>query len=255
MTTPANTVKKGGARFYVDPVTNDEAIGVTSVLNNLPKPFLAFWRAKVVAESAFDGFGALADFVQRGDRDAAIDWLKRAPGRSTGNSATIGTDVHDLCERIAKGENVDPVHPDLQPYVDGFKAFIAEFKPEFLFLEQTVWSEKHGYAGSFDAIAKIDGQTVIIDWKTTKSGVHAEVALQLAAYANADYILNEDGTRTDLPKIDAAAVVHLRPDKWGLHPIRHGDPDLMETFLSLMTVGTWEKQGSKKTVGKAQQSL
>ena len=176
MTSPVNAVKKGGSRFYVDPKTNQEAIGVTSVLNNLPKPFLAFWRAKVVAESAFDGFGALADFVRRGDRDAATDWLKRAPGRSTGNSAQIGTDVHDLCERIARGEDIGPIHPDLQPYIDGFNSFIEEFSPEFLFLEETVWSEKHGYAGSFDAIAVIDGKTLIIDWKTTKSGVHAEIS-------------------------------------------------------------------------------
>ena len=87
------------------------------------------------------------------DRVGAIDYLKRAPMRSTGGAADTGTEVHDLCEQMARGQRLGRVHPDLQPFLQGFQEFLDEFTPEFLFLEETVWSDTHGYAGSFDAIA------------------------------------------------------------------------------------------------------
>ena len=251
MTQPKiDTVKKSGTRFYCSPDDNEVRLpGVTSILDQLPKPFLAFWRAKVCSEAALDNLEILVGMALKGERDAAVDYLKKAPQRSTGNSATIGSEVHDLCERIARGEDVGRVHPDHRPYLVGFENFIKEFKPEFLFIEDTVWSDTHGYAGSFDAMLKIDGETIIADWKTTRSGVHAEVALQLSAYANADHIIKPDGTKVDIPTVDSAMVCHLRPERTQLVPVST-DPQLFDTFLALRTVWEWSQSMSKRAVGK-----
>src|SRR5690606_2486365 len=150
--------------------------------------------------------------VAAGDREGAIDYLKRAPVRDTGEAADLGSEVHDLVERIARGQDVGPVHPDLVPYVEAFEAFLSDFEPEFLLMEETVWNEEHGYAGSFDAIARFGDEVVVLDYKTTRSGVYPEVALQLTAYSRAEYVLKADGSREDIPSIDAGAVVHLRPE-------------------------------------------
>jgi hypothetical protein len=250
MTTPkVSTVKKGGSRFYVHPTSRLQVPGVTSVVGMLPKDFLKFWAAKMTAEAAVDNIGAVVQMAVNGDRDGAVDYLKRAHMRSVGKSADIGTDVHDLVERISRGETVARVHPDLQVFVDHFNEYMADFQPEYLHLEETVWSEKYGYAGSFDAIAKIHGETIIIDNKTTKSGVHGEVAIQMAAYANADYIIDADGEQKPIPKLDGAAVLHLRPEGWQLVPVSITD-EVFEVFLSLMKVHKWDKDLSKGVLGR-----
>ena len=251
MTQPTiDTVKKSGTRFYVDPNDADNRLpGVTSILNMLPKPFLQYWRAKIVAECAADNLEIVTSMMLKGEREAAIDYLKKSPQRSTGNSATIGTDVHNLCERIARGEDVGRVHPDHRPYLVGFESFIKDFEPEFLFVEETVWSDTHKYAGSFDAIVKIDGETICTDVKTTRSGVHSEVALQLSAYSNADHILKPDGSTVPIPTIDSCAVIHLRPERAQLVPVSN-DPSLFDTFKSLRTVWEWDQGMSKRAVGK-----
>lgn len=250
MTTPAvPTIKQGGSRFYVHPLTDQKAVGVTSVLNMLPKDFLKFWAAKMTAEAAVDQFGTLASFVADGRRDDAVDWLKRAHTRSVGDAANVGSEVHEMCERLARGLELPALHPDIAVFVDHFREFIDIFQPEFLFVEETVWSETHGYAGSFDAIARIGNEVVILDNKTTKSGVHAEVALQLSAYERADYILRPDGTQVELPRLDAAAVLHLRPEGWHLVPIQTSD-EAFAVFLALKEVMEWEKRLSKAVIGK-----
>lgn len=251
MTTPKiRTVKRGGSRFYVHPdKTFGQVPGVTSVVGQLPKEFLKFWTAKLTAETAVDNIGAVVQMVTNGDRDGAIDYLKRAHFRNTAKAADMGSEAHEVFEKMSLGEPIGRQHPDMEPFVRGFQAFLDQVEPEFLHIEETVWSTDPGYAGSFDSIVRIAGEKldqeedaiVILDNKTTRSGVHADVALQLNAYANADFILNKDGSTTPLPDINAAAVVHVRPEGWQLVPVRLGD-DIFELFCSLIPVVSWERE-------------
>lgn len=248
MTTPKiNTISRGGARLYVHPETADKVPGVTSIINMLPKGFLKFWAAKAVAEYAVDNLGEVVGLAMR-DRDATIDLLKRAPDRDTRKAAETGSEVHDVFESMAQGNRPRRLHPDIQVYADHFDAFLQEFQPEFIHLEETVWSEKHSYAGSFDVLAKIDGQLVIGDWKTTRSGVHEEVALQLAAYRHADYIVRPDGGTVPLPKVDGGFVLHVRPEGWGLYPIQCDDV-VFQYFLHLREVFDWDRSVKGGVIG------
>lgn len=250
MTDPAvRTFNKGGGRFYADDLTGTIAPSVTSITGCLPKKALQYWAAKMVAQAAVEEFGTLASMVSTGNPSGAIDYLKRAPGRSSGKAAQTGSDVHELCERIGRGE--DPrVHPDLVGFTDTYKRFIREFEVGFMEIEATAWSDTHNYAGTLDSIVIIDGETVILDIKTGASGVWPDVALQLCAYARADCLLAPNGERRPLPQIDAAAALHLRPDGYSLIPIRIGD-DVFETFLALSQVASWERETSKTVVGKS----
>lgn len=244
-----NTIKRGDSRFYVDGDTGAKVPGVTSIVGMLPKGFLQFWAAKMVAECAVDNMGAVVGLALN-DKSGAVDYLKGAPRRFTAQAGDTGTAAHSIFERMARGEGMGRVHPDLRRYAEHFAEFLEEVQPEFLFLEDAVWSDTHNYAGSFDAIAKIGGETVMIDWKTTRSGVHEEVALQLSAYANADHIvLAETGENVPIPKIDACAVLHVRPEAWKLVPVKHS-PEMFQTFLHLRKIFDWEKELKKGVIGR-----
>ena len=120
MTVPKlRTVNRGGARYYLHPETQEKAVGVTSVLNMLPKEFLKFWAAKVVAEEAFDRFGVLSSYVVAQDREAAVKWLKTAHQRNTGAAAMKGTEIHEMVEAIIDQGGIPKGMPKAPPSVAG----------------------------------------------------------------------------------------------------------------------------------------
>ena len=111
MTTPKiETITRKGGRWYVHPVTGLKRIGVTSVLRMLPKPFLQYWAAKVVAEEAVESIGAVMNLITADNRSGAIDFLKRAPGRSSGAAAETGTRLHSIAEVLNRGEDPGMIH-------------------------------------------------------------------------------------------------------------------------------------------------
>ena len=268
MTSPKiNTIRRGGSRLYVHPADGEKVPGVTSVLNMLPKSFLKFWAAKAVATAAVENLGSVVGLAMN-DPEGAIDFLKRAPDRDVRQAADNGTAVHEMFEAKAKalmgaGDAPTRVDPTLAPYAAIFDGFVETFKPEFLILEGTVWSETYGFAGSFDFIAWVtDPETgerllVIGDWKTTRSGVHEEVALQLAAYAHADYIVTPEGERQDIPPITAGIVVHVaaedktdpKSDIVGKVVPARIDDEVFETFKALQVVWAWDRDGKKEVLG------
>jgi hypothetical protein len=244
-----STVKRGGSRFYVEPVTQDKVPGVTSILNMLPKPFLQYWSAKMVAEFAVENFSAYSALIMNGQKQAAIDVLKGAPRRYTQGRADIGSEVHDLYERLSRGEDIGQVHPDYQPYIDHFNRWVDRFQPEFLFNEETVWSDKHRYAGSFDFIAKVEDEIVVGDFKTTKA-TYPEVALQLSAYRFADRIVRPDGNSVPLPAITGGAVFHVNDQGAEFIPV-NVEEEVFDVFLALRNfVFEWDAVLSKEVIGR-----
>lgn len=249
MTTPkVTTIKRQDARFYVDP--DDAATkvpGVTSVLNEISKPFLQFWSSKLVAEYAVDNLGPLTQIVLNGDRQGAIDLLKGTPRRNTAEAADTGTAAHAAFERMAKGLGPGRVTPNIQPFVEHVDKFLQAKSPEFIFLEETVWSDTHAYAGSFDGYMIMDGKRYFMDWKTTRSGIHAEVGIQLAAYRYSDNIIRQDGTRVPTPEADGGMVVHVRPEGLKLVEVQ-ADEECFEVFKHLRAVFDYSRGLSKQIV-------
>ncbi|MFJ6636581.1 hypothetical protein ACIQMR_35235 [Streptomyces sp. NPDC091376] len=245
------TLKRGGSRFYIDP--DDAHIkvpGVTSIVGMLPKDFLTFWAAKEAATAAVDNWDIVSELCKR-DPAGAIDYLKGAHRRKSKAATDLGSAAHDLFERLARGERINPrhIHVDVKPHVRWFEQFLQEVQPEFLHLEETVWSDEHRYAGSFDAIAKVDGETVVLDWKTSKA-VYDSVALQLSAYRYADRIIRaSDGESLPVPEMSGGAVLHVRPEGWQFVPVECG-PKVFEAFKALREVFDWEADGKKKVVGR-----
>ena len=100
-------------------------------------------------------------------------------------SAVEGSLVHATVQKLTIGEAVD-IPEEIQPAVAAFQAFNEErqifFHPEFV--ERQVWSGRHRYAGTVDALAEIDGKFGVLDIKTS-TGFYPEYNLQTAAYVEA----------------------------------------------------------------------
>jgi hypothetical protein len=257
------TIQRGGSRFYIHPERPEIKLpGVTSVISMLPKPFLAFWQAKMVAELAVDSLPFVAQMAER-DRAGAVDYLKGAARRYTKVRADIGSQAHDLFERMIRGEWVGHVHPDIEPYRAQFSDFLIQVNPQLVSAEDVAWSDTHGYAGSFDAIIRVwlDSENrptpdrsgvptlLIADWKTSRD-TYPDVALQMAAYAHADRIISPDGVYRPMPEFDGAAVLHITPDGWALKPVRIDD-EVFDFFLTLRRVFDWDREVSKTVIGRA----
>ncbi|MET9425636.1 hypothetical protein ABZY06_33865 [Streptomyces sp. NPDC006540] len=270
------TVKRGGSRFYVNPATRVTLPGVTSIIGMAPKTFLPYWYAKMAAELAVDSLDLIRDMEERAGRDAVVSYLKNAAPRYTKARAALGSEAHDLFERMIRGEGgfterdergrfVVSVHKDLAPYRANFAEFLEVVRPVLVGAEDIAWSDTHGYAGSFDAFLEImlsedaagnlvldheHGRPflVIDDWKTSKAA-YPDVALQLSAYANADVIIRADGTRVPMPKVDGAAVLHITDTAWEFKPVEIG-PAVFAVFLALRTVFDWDRDLSKDVLGR-----
>ncbi|MFI2213021.1 hypothetical protein [Streptomyces sp. NPDC020141] len=243
-------IKRGDSRFYIDPEDAHSRVpGVTSVVDQLPKSFLKFWAVKVTAEAAVEHEDVWLPLARR-DPQGAVDYLKGVHRRVAGEAAGVGSRAHTWFERAARGEAINPRHvpADVKHHVRWFMEFLDQIQPEFLHLEQTVWSDRHQYAGSFDALARIDGEVVMLDWKTSKD-VYASVALQLAAYRYADrIILSDTGENVSLPPMAGGAVLHVRPDAWKLVPVSCG-PGIFKKFLALRDIFDWETIDSRGVIG------
>lgn len=256
-------ITRDNHRLYIHPQSGEFIPGVTGVIDNLPKPYLKAWGQKLVAQEAvakYEQVGSLAAV----DPDAAIEWLKKAPNRLTAASAKLGQEAHAYFEELALGNTIGAVDAELQPYVDHFKHYLDTMQPEFLLLEEGVWSEKHDYAGTFDAVIRYNRPDLAIkladeteiplvgvawqDNKTTRSGIHPEVGLQLSAYRHAEYILRPDGSCAANRPGDFALVLHVRPEGWELVPVQAGQDEL-DVFLHLRAVSDYVRIHSQKIIG------
>lgn len=192
--------------------------GVTTLINKgLPKPALTYWSAKCVAEFVIDKPEQVEALRQMG-RGPAIAALKNVPWQERDEAAIRGTAVHALAEDVIHGREVDvPEH--LLAHVEGYVRWLDAFGVEPLLTERQVANRKWWYAGTFDAIVRIGGETWGLDWKTSKA-VYGSTALQVAAYMGAEFYVDDDGEEQPLPEVDRIGVVHVTDAGTRLHPFK-----------------------------------
>jgi hypothetical protein len=213
--------------------------GVTTLLKKgLPKPALVYWSAKAVAEFVADNEDALVTMRSMG-RGPMVAALKAVPRQERDDKAARGTEVHALAERVAHGEEVE-VPEYIAGHVQGYVEWLDRENPEVLYTECPVASRKWLYAGTFDLIARFRGATWLLDVKTA-SGVYGDNALQLAAYSNAEFLVNEQDEEVPLPQIDRLGVLHVTDGGTHLYPIT--DPEAAwKDFLHVAWTGRAEER-------------
>jgi len=121
-----------------------------------------------------------------------------------------GTQVHEACEKLVLGEEVNwmddygnaKYSQIVWEMIIKFYEFWNTYKPELISTEDFVFSDEYKFAGTADLVVKMDGETWLLDLKTSNS-LHKSYDLQLAAYAKA---LEE----TKGIKIDRTGIIWLK---------------------------------------------
>jgi hypothetical protein len=260
LTDPKLAQNTARGRYYTHPGNMSTVPSITNIKDMKNIPGLKFWAAKECGNYAADNRAKLATL----ERDEVFQLVRNAPfaPKSKKNqSSTVGDVVHGWFDSHVKGEPVDgetyidkegrtqqaPIQSrQMWRQVIGKGGFVERYGPRFVESEFTVWSNAHGYAGTGDLAAYIGRYLVLIDHKTGND-VYPDVAMQLAALANADFILEPDGTERDIPPFEKFAVLHIRPRGYRLIPVDNIDA-AFRAFLGLKEVFDWVVSYEEKTL-------
>lgn len=196
--------------------------GVTTILGSvLAKDFVGW---------ALDSMAAvLLEFLPKKITAADIELAKGASAAKRDSGANTGSEAHALVEHYLKAKaanNVDflPQEDGSQEAENAYQAFVKwfeEVKPEVINVEEVIYSEEFGYAGTYDCMLRIDGKVYLCDLKTTNTsrkapkGVYAEYFVQLGAYALAhdeQQVYEEANGGTTLEPIAGLMVISAKKD-------------------------------------------
>ena len=239
---------------YVD-ATGARVPGVTTITDGgLPKKALINWAGNATADAAINRWDELADLPPA----ARLKALQSARYEDKDRAAKRGTEVHNFAERLVAGERVQAPE-EIAGHVEACARFLDEFDFKAEHVEFSVASYKHGYAGTGDWIATVrlpatanvppDWQKflgsrirLLGDWKTNRTGIFGEIALQLAGYRFAD-VLIKGNTEIPMPAVDACAGVWIRGDGYSLIPVTVG-LEQHRQLLYVQQVGLFDKNAS-----------
>lgn len=241
---PTGLVKhtRGTARWYT--LDGAKVPGVTTLIGDgVPKPALVKWAAKSVAEYVADHRDAVTALWDSMPREQVIAALKETPYAQRDAAGRRGTEVHQLAERLAAGDEVE-VPDEIAGHVAAAAAFLDAWQPKVIVSEVPVASRKWWFAGTLDLVVETpDGARWIVDWKTGRSGIWGEAALQLAAYAGAEFYVDTDGAEQPMDglRITRGLGVHLRGDgTYAAHEV-----DITESTFATFTRVAWLARTTK----------
>lgn len=228
---------------------------------------LVNWAVGTTVEAALDK----RTIWEQMDRAEATDYLKRSRYTKTAQALARGTDIHRAAEARALGEEAT-VEVQNVPLLEQYDRFLTDFQPEFLMAEAPVYNPVAGYAGTLDAVARIDGRVVLLDMKTTAYGKdsgrtrppYSEAALQLAAYRHATevgvlseqryasgkryYLYDAEAVHEPMPETDGALVLVVSPDDYMLVPVR-SDEQVFRFFRHVIECARWQVSESRAAIG------
>lgn len=255
MATKTKPVRKDsaiGGRFYE--VDGERYPSVTHILTAIAKPALIAWSANTERAACTE---AAADLYQEWTaqtpppimpRDWYLSTLTarlgavKAHQKELAKAGEIGTQIHQMIEwtlKTAIGTEAGPkpvVSDKAQHAVTAFEVWALSVNLKPVLIEKTVYSKAHGYAGTMDLLARVNGILTLIDFKSGKA-VYPEAFLQSAAYSIAleemGYVLpSSDALIIRLPKVDTDPGVEVVPV-----PPRD---ELFPVFLATKALWVWQ---------------
>ncbi|MGH2372123.1 MAG: hypothetical protein ACRDIC_01400 [bacterium] len=225
-------------RHYKHPETGELYPSITTVLEVLNKGFgMVQSAANNTVVAMFNRRDLLAQLASEKE---ALNQFKYAYRDAWEKKADLGSSVHEVIEALWRDEELPAFEEDRAPYLDAFLKFVSDFEPTWVLVECTVFSEYHGYAGTFDFIMQVDRFLILGDHKTGKA-IYPETALQLAPLRFADKVWSRNtGELQPMPRIDAAIALHLKPGKYTANLV-NADNVALQAFLGLLQAWPWTK--------------
>lgn len=277
---PTRIQKSGkGHQYFLD---GEKVPGVTTIIDRgIPKNGLIGWAGRVPAEFVMNALTVDADGSIRADelvrqlrawnatrepwqqvklssdplpRLGLAEILAAIRYKDSDEAGSRGTEVHRYAEQLARGETVHPPEA-IRDHVATYVEFLNKWQPRNALLERVVINRRWRYMGKLDMIAEFpdavwgpgpwEGRPVgvgLVDVKTSRSGIFAETALQLAGYRFAETMIEGDGEIV-MPRVDWVGAVHVRADGYDVVPFDVGDnpktDETFRTFLYAKQVGDW----------------
>jgi len=169
------TNENGGNRKYK--VNGRTYTSVTSIIGGLLKSYgLEKWKQEWIDNQLthFEGWRITPQLANE---------IVTASSKEAEESARIGTEMHDIIERLLRGEDVNDVPDQLEPAVRAWLKWRKEFIEWELVATEVGVFNPHA-AGQVDALFRKGNDYLVVDWKTS-SGLYDSSFLQVAAYAKA----------------------------------------------------------------------
>lgn len=199
------------------------------------------WAAKLEAHGACELYAATpseerewlldggGDRLHRALAEAGYDWKSVRERR-----ADEGSTVHErIFAALARGErpSLSEINDAERPYGQAAFRFWLDHDPEPIAVEQVVYSSEPEFAGRFDLLARVDGEVVLYDAKTTKApddgrerfvnvGHHGQLAGYVHACATSGF-----------EPADRAVLVYLLDD--GTYELEGCEADPEDFFAAL----------------------
>jgi hypothetical protein len=256
MTNPANAHATEQGRYYVHPLSGETWPSVTNCLDTaVNKPALVPWAAKVTAEYALEHLPELVRRARR-DREQLLKDVKAQVRFVKDTAADLGSRVHAYAEAHVLGKAVED-DPEVEPFATQLLAWFTTMgirldpeKGDVVAAEATIINRTHGYAGTGDLWVNLriapdlswsprKRWLWLIDYKTSSTrpatSVYPEHGMQVAAIANAETLLLDDGTEVEPPgPIAGTAVLNLRTRGYALMPVPANRDEAFAAFCAAL---------------------
>lgn len=226
-------------RMYRKYEDGDQAYPSITTIQGCLNPRMEWWTGLCAGQTAIDHASLIVSRHEEhgqtsawpSKRNEIARYIGKSAQRDMNMAATRGDVVHEYAERIAlhrlgrmsgadlaeframSVEQVAQIHNeariaevrgvDGEPWMAQADQFWADFNPEPVVPEGTVLNEEYGYAGTADLLCRINGQLVLLDYKTKKKlaettspwykpKIQTNIGLQLEAARRAPLAFDEE---------------------------------------------------------------
>jgi hypothetical protein len=245
---------RSGSRWYE--IEGMEYPSVTTILSVVGKPALIAWSANTEREMVMNASSQLYQDIAGTPKMSPTAYLMslktrigtvRAGQKELAKAAEIGSQTHKLIEWNLRASLMQEPGPSPQISDRAMWAFMAwedwrksvNLKP--IYIEQTVWSKTHGFAGTMDLLAEVNGVLTVVDWKTGKA-IYPEAYLQNAAYRNA---LREMGHGDPVQGIIVRLPKNTEDPEFEAQIIQENEQSLFGTFMHVFKLWKWVQRGEE----------
>ena len=207
---------------------------VTRVVDAVFPKYLVDWAATCGADYWKENYGEDNDMYSG---------ILNAHKQISHRAQTIGLEVHKWIELYIKvkmidGETATEYPEAVKSPMQNFHDWVESREVEWLACEKKVYSRSWEYAGTIDALAKINGKLCVIDFKTSAK-IYKEYYLQVSAYCNA---IGE--MMCELPKLGVIVRVDKEEEKFqevAFDPWQHND-----VFIDALNIKRFQSERIKK---------
>ena len=216
---------------------------VTRVVDAVFPKYLTEWAAQAGADYWANNCGDDEDGVALLKGRNMYNGILNAHKQISHKAQEIGLEVHKWIELWIKfmisGGEIETDYPDhVKVPMQNFHDWELSRDIEYLACEKKVYSRSWEYAGTIDALAKVNGKLCVIDFKTSAK-IYKEYYLQVSAYCNA---IGE--MMGELPKLGVIVRLDKEEEKFqevAFDPWQHND-----VFIDALNIKRFQSERIKK---------